>query len=384
MSDKPTHIGTVLIREKMITEQQLEEALQAQVVYGGKLGTILVEKNFVDEERLTKTLADIFNVDYLPMSKYEEIAPEVVQKFSKKIAEKYEVCPFKFDHKRLYLLMTDPSNFPVINEISFITGYMIKPIVCPEIRMYYLLEKYYGIPRKLRYIIPPEKLMSSKIEREQLEEIGEKGKVETTAFTEETEEISEPQQVSAQQEIAFEKEVETIPLPEEKKEVETIPTLEEAIKRLERAETRDDVINIIFGFAKNYFQRNALVVKGVMIYGWDGIGEGFSKKVLEKFVMPMVGPSIFKTVYNSRAPYVGPLSDNLINKKLINGIKNSPKNVLMIPIVINNKVVNVLYCDNGSDGNVPSNIIDIFTLIEKVPMAFATIIKKMKAEIMKD
>ena len=88
MSDKPTHIGTVLIREKMITEQQLEEALQAQVVYGGKLGTILVEKNFVDEERLTKTLADIFNVDYLPMSKYEEIAPEVVQKFSKKIAEK--------------------------------------------------------------------------------------------------------------------------------------------------------------------------------------------------------------------------------------------------------------------------------------------------------
>ena len=108
MSDKPTHIGTVLIREKMITEQQLEEALQAQVVYGGKLGTILVEKNFVDEERLTKTLADIFNVDYLPMSKYEEIAPEVVQRFSKKIAEKYEVCPFKFDHKRLYLLMTDP------------------------------------------------------------------------------------------------------------------------------------------------------------------------------------------------------------------------------------------------------------------------------------
>ena len=121
-----------------------------------------------------------------------------------------------------------------------------------------------------------------------------------------------------------------------------------------------------------------------MIYGWDGIGEGFSKVVLEKFAIPMAGPSIFKTVSNSLAPYVGPLQENLTNKKLIGAIKNNPKNILVIPITINNKVVNVLYCDNGAGGDVPANIVDIITLVEKVPLAFATIIKKMKAQIMNE
>ncbi|HBR17320.1 MAG: hypothetical protein A3G39_00410 [Deltaproteobacteria bacterium RIFCSPLOWO2_12_FULL_43_16] len=376
MDNKPGHIGAFLIREKMISEQQLEEALQAQVVYGGKLGTILVEKDFVDEEELTKALANFSNADYLPVSKYDEISDETIERFPKRFAEKYEVCPFKFEHKRLYLLMTDPSNFPAINEISFITGCMIKPIVCPEIRMYYLLEKHYGTPRKLRYIIPPEKLRSSKTEARPSDEIQIKLEAvssERTDIKEYIEEVAEIQESSPPQEhvAAY--------------EPETIASLDEALKRLARAATRDDVINIIFGFTKNYFKRVALfLVKGLMIYGWDGIGEGFSKVVLEKFAIPMAGPSIFKTVSNSLAPYVGPLPENLTNKKLIGAIKNNPKNILVIPITINNKVVNVLYCDNGAGGDVPANIVDIITLVEKVPLAFATIIKKMKAQIMNE
>jgi len=151
---KSLTVGERLVRRGAITREQLEEALEAQTIFGGRLGTNLLELGYIDECTLNEVLAEKFAVNPIQ----GEIAdaqpdPQALALVPPGIAEKYRLVPLRREGRRLHVLMLDPSNLAVIDEISFLTGHMIKPCVAAEARILYLLEKFYGIRRETRYLI---------------------------------------------------------------------------------------------------------------------------------------------------------------------------------------------------------------------------------------
>ncbi len=145
-------IGQMLVKDKVISAAQLEEAIQNQVIFGGRLGTNLIELQYVDEDTLTRYLSRKHGVPTVDWTLLNRVKPGVLKKFSKKLAKSAEGFPLKEDGKDLYVVMTDPANLDALQEIRFATGKNVKPLVLPEVRVYDLLTRFYNIGREMRYI----------------------------------------------------------------------------------------------------------------------------------------------------------------------------------------------------------------------------------------
>ena len=89
---------------------------------------------------------------YATVEQLTSVPPEIIKLIPKEIAEEYKIIPLRLEKKRLTVAMWDPGDLASIDAISFITGYIIIPVVCSELRLLLALEQYYGIKREVRYI----------------------------------------------------------------------------------------------------------------------------------------------------------------------------------------------------------------------------------------
>lgn len=145
-------LGKMLVEGGAVSPQQLDEGVKNQVIFGGRLGTNLIELGYLDEQTLTKYLVKKHNVSTVDWHSISRIKPGLLKIFPKKLAQKYEAFPVKLDGNKLWVVMSDPAHLGAISEMSFATGKAIKPLVLPEVRIFDLLQRFYGIGRELRYI----------------------------------------------------------------------------------------------------------------------------------------------------------------------------------------------------------------------------------------
>jgi len=145
-------IGEILIARGKLTRRQLETALKAQLIYGGHLGTCLIELGMIDETTLGAVLSEVSNCPYAPPEALQEIPEKTIHCLTQRLAEEYRVIPMKVADRTLHLAMCEPQNLQALDELRFATGCRIIPWVAPELRIFQALEKYYGVPRRLRYI----------------------------------------------------------------------------------------------------------------------------------------------------------------------------------------------------------------------------------------
>ena len=138
--------GTLLAREKVITPEQLEDALKNQVVYGGRLGTILLTLGHIDIETHKRLLSRHFGVPCASQSDLEDAPRDLIERIPSDLVQKHSVHPIKIEGRRLHLAMANPRDLMVLDEISFLTGLMVVPYAVPEIVLAYYLERNYGIP----------------------------------------------------------------------------------------------------------------------------------------------------------------------------------------------------------------------------------------------
>lgn len=145
-------LGEALVKEALITKDQLHQALERQVQFGGRIGTNLIELRFIAEEDLSKFLSKYFKIPSAAAEAINNIPEEVLSLISTDVVEKYQILPFKKDRGRLHTAMLNPKDNMEIDELRFRTGFDIIPYVITESRLLYAFEKYYGIKRDLRYI----------------------------------------------------------------------------------------------------------------------------------------------------------------------------------------------------------------------------------------
>jgi hypothetical protein len=154
-----TKLGEILVEAGVMTPAQLGEALKNQVVFGGRLGTNLIEMGFLEENELAGFLSRKLGLPCVGPEQLMSVTPDVIRLVPKELAEKYQIVPLTLEKKRLTLAMLDPSDLPLMDEISFVTGYFIIPMISPELRMVLALEKHYGIKPDTRFIQAAEKIM---------------------------------------------------------------------------------------------------------------------------------------------------------------------------------------------------------------------------------
>jgi hypothetical protein len=145
-------LGEMLLKVGALTEDQLEQVLNAQAIYGGRLGTNLVEMGFIGEDDLAHALNEKLGIPCVDVALLNSVPAEILAAVPAELIERYRVLPVLLEGKRLTLAMADPSDFKAIDEIGFVTGLVIVPRVCSELRLTMALEHYFGIKRAVRYI----------------------------------------------------------------------------------------------------------------------------------------------------------------------------------------------------------------------------------------
>ncbi len=139
-------LGEILIRAGAITPQQLKEALEDQKRYGGRLGTILLERRFIDEKTFFRALSGQLKIPAIDFSK--SVVPEVVIKLvPQELIEKYIVFPVAtrrtMSGNIIVLAMADPTNVEAQDEIQFRTGFRVEPALALESTIRQIIREYY-------------------------------------------------------------------------------------------------------------------------------------------------------------------------------------------------------------------------------------------------
>jgi len=136
-------LGELLIKRNYITPEQLKKASDEQKMKGGRLESNLVKLGYIKEDELLSFLSAQYRVPSVKISKME-INPNVIKLIPSSVSKKYFIIPINRVGPKLTLAMADPSNIVVIDEIKFMTGFNVEPVVASETEIIDAVKKYYG------------------------------------------------------------------------------------------------------------------------------------------------------------------------------------------------------------------------------------------------
>src|SRR5678815_105214 len=141
-------LGEMLIKAHLITADQLNKALEHQKVNGGKLGYNLVKLGLVKEDDITQLLSQQYGVPAINLSSIQ-IDETVIKLIPSEVAQKYLIMPISRTGATLTIAMVDPTNVFAMDDIKFMTGYNVEPVVASELAIKEGIDKYYGSSHQL-------------------------------------------------------------------------------------------------------------------------------------------------------------------------------------------------------------------------------------------
>lgn len=384
-------LGELLIVHNLITQAQLEEALQAQVIFGGKLGTILIEMGLISEKVLAGALTKLIGFPCALPGELENIPENVIKIISHELANKYKVIPMSVTGRKLKLAMANPQDLAAIDDIAFRTGHIVIPVLALEVRLVFALERYYDIKRTTRYIAPPKQvrdeldLLSIVKEREK-----EPEPVRQADPVAEKDYLGVP---GSEQVIAKPAEAKPAapaaaapappPEPEPVEEIEDLDdvevTLEATARALIEVRDRDDVADALIDYLGSHFARAALfmVVAG-QVTGWRSVKNRTAIPGFDEFQLPLSEPSVLKTAVESKSFFLGPVPQSGANLALTTLLgKPAPKTALLLPLSMLGRVVGLVYVDDP-ELDMAGAVVEVQQVVGKALLAFELLILQNK------
>jgi type IV pilus assembly protein PilB len=141
-------LGELLTKASLISQDQLKEALKLQKETSGKLGETLIKLGFVSEEDITECLSQQFGVPSINLVHFE-IDPSVIKLIPADVARKYNILPVNKTGATITIAMADPTNVFAMDDIKFMTGYNVEPVVASELGIKAAIDNYYGTTSSL-------------------------------------------------------------------------------------------------------------------------------------------------------------------------------------------------------------------------------------------
>src|SRR3989441_2033129 len=136
-------LGEILVKESLITQDQLQKALEFQRANGGKLGSCLTKMGLIRDDDIPVVLSRQYGVPSINL-KYYEIDPNVIKLIPQDTASRYQVIPLSRVGSVLTIAMTDPTNVFAMDDIKFMTGFNVEPVVASESAIGDAITRFYG------------------------------------------------------------------------------------------------------------------------------------------------------------------------------------------------------------------------------------------------
>jgi len=176
-----SRLGELLVRNNLITKEQLTKALDEQKESGGhgRLGSILIKNGLISESDLTSFLSKQYGVPSINLNEFE-VDPAVIKTIPVEIAQKYQIIPVNRAGSTLIIAMSDPSNIFAIDDIKFMTSYNVEVVVASETAIKSAIDKFYDQSASLADVM-------SGMEMEDVEVVGEEEEVDISSLERATE-----------------------------------------------------------------------------------------------------------------------------------------------------------------------------------------------------
>jgi type IV pilus assembly protein PilB len=176
-----SRLGDLLVKNNLITKEQLAKALDEQKDSGGqlRLGTILIKNDVISESDLTSFLSKQYGVPSINLAEFE-VDQAVIKIIPTEISQKYQIIPVNRAGSTLIVAMSDPSNIFAIDDIKFMTGYNVEVVVASESAIKTSIDKYYDQSASLADVM-------SDLDMEDLEVIGDEEEVDVSSLERATE-----------------------------------------------------------------------------------------------------------------------------------------------------------------------------------------------------
>ncbi|MCX7944257.1 MAG: hypothetical protein N2746_07105 [Deltaproteobacteria bacterium] len=341
-----------LVQDKIITEDIAIVAEQLQLEKGGRIDTNLLDLRAVDEETIIKYLQMVSRLRAISIEKVEDISKDIIALFPARLAIRYRMIPFSVEHNTISLIISDPTDIALLEEVSFLLGMDVKPFIAPDLWIEHLLCKHYKVEPNKRYEELFSIIRNKKFEVKSVENIRRESDIEKDKRVVEQ---SASHMENAKDALARGKEV----AGRSSIEVKIIDTdttkpytysREQALEDIKSIKDRDAIMFYALKYAYQYFDFCAIFifqrdrVRGFSFLGNDrGIDREF--KTLD---LSVNGDNIFKLVKETGAHFLGVVPIVGENEIFIKKLKRPyPPNVLVVPITVAGKVIGVFYADNG-------------------------------------
>jgi hypothetical protein len=382
-------LGELLLQEKLVQPGQLEEALETQVVHGGRLGTNLLELGFVQEADLARMLGKQHN---LPFASGEMTPdPSALALVSRQFYDDEDVLPMRIDATRLTVAVIGP-NVKATDALGFKASKRVVSVVIPEFRMNQLLRTYCKAFRPMRPIdvhaLRPSKKQDAGVPTpgDVAELINEddfaKLYAKAVAGHEEEEEVIEGA-VIEEEIIEVLPPVPSAPYPPGVTIEKQAPplTFAEAQKALQTSTDREDIARTILQFARSKFRRALLLnVQGDLVTGWKGIGKGVTVRAVRRIGVSLREGNTFKLVRDLKSHFIGPMKRTPgmeVFYELLGG--GYPQTAVILPLLVREKLVHLLYVDHGPDKLTPPDVGELLILSQSVARSYEALIRQRKA-----
>ena len=414
-------IGESLVRLGHLTQGGLEEALDWQVLYGGRLGTNLLELKLVQEEQFARALGKQLSCEVA----WGELQPEhdVVPLLPKHIADRDEMVPWKMEKRRLKVLCTE-IHLERMDELGHKIGRTCLAVVAPEFRIFQLLRANYGAVRQMRALdfgvvpsddrgrkkqqdaappppLPPE-LIDESAFNDLYNRVVQGGSAAASERTAATNSGSAAVETLPEDAILGEPAADEWPPPaffppvpppawepaasweDPQPTVQAKPDdspleFKEALKLLEGVSDRKAIAHIVLRASRSKAKRALLLqVQGEVALGWDALGEGL-EQAAQIVAIPLTAPSAFQLVVRTRSHFLGPLQKTPVNVRLLAQMgKKVPRSSLIVPILHRGRVSHLLYLDNGHKQQAPTDIGEMLILSQRIGQTVEALVEKTR------
>jgi hypothetical protein len=375
-------LGELLVERGDCARPAIAEALRAQAVFGGRLGTNLMEVGAISEERLAHALGARHGMPAL----YGDLRPEpeALALISADDADRWDVVPLREAPRKLVLLTHDPDNVAVLDEVAFATGRRLHPFVVPEARLWRLLSRLYRVFREERGIesqqrppgprpatAPPGPDLIDEANFHAL--YGRVGLTETPTPPP----FPSPLAGAVEPPLAPPADLPSLDLDAA---LEPSPLgFLEAVRFLEGVAERGAIARTVLRYARSRFRRAVLfTVRRGEAHGWVGLGEGVQLEAVRRLRLSLAADGVVAMVVTARSHFLGPLPRTQANVRLLKELGGGvPRSAFVIPILALGRVVNVLYIDNGRGELVdPSDLGELLILAARIAQGYDALARR--------
>lgn len=386
------HLSSLIVQREIATIREVEEALARQVLYGGDLVTNLLEVSDVREASLMSVVAEVLGLPPAPTGELPKPGEDAQRLIAAEVAGGHNLTPLSVDRHGLVVAVAEPLSAEVEQELAFALAVPIAQRVAPLVRIRQALQRDYGIPLDRRF----HRLLSRLL--------GEAGGARQGSFA--------PPPIGPTSDVKLSprppSNVPAAPRPKPSEPVRPAPsseggpktlvrdaeapparplkrrrgplTSDVAFTELDEAIERDTIFDLVFEFARQYFDYTVLfTVHGDIAEGRDAWGEGAARDRVARIGVPLDLPGILSMTRGQKLAITKRPAPDGLDAVLMNDLgRPGGTECVVVPVIVRTRIVALVFGDGGADGVDPTSVIAINKVVEKASSAFERVIVRKK------